>query len=201
MLRMLPRFVSSTRMLIVPLALIAFAAGGSGQASAQEWAVNKAKSKITFEVDAGGQLLTGEFETFQAEIHFDPDYPDMAEVAAAIDVNTVTTGQSQVDAALLGKDWFDAQTFPAVGFRAKAIKPAGSGGRYVLEGNLAIKGESAPISMPFTLKVVEGEATVRGMTTINRSVFGLGPNGPVSGTVIGNIVTVKLDLAATRLDN
>jgi cytochrome b561 len=198
MLRMLPRFLKSSHLLV---ACLAFGALGAGSAGAQEWAVDKARSKITFEVDAGGQTVTGEFEQFQAEIHFDPDYPNMAEVSAAIDVNTVTTGQSQVDGALLGKDWFDAQTSPAAGFRAKSIKPAGGNGGYVLEGNLSIKGETAPISMPFTLKVKEGEATVRGTTTIKRNACGPGPSGPVSGMAIGNIVTVKLDLAATRLDN
>lgn len=201
MLRMLPRFLKSSAKLIVPLAFLGFGAAGAPPALAQEWAIDKDKSKITFEVDAGGQTISGEFEQFQAEIHFDPDDPEGAQIAAAIDINTVATGQAEVDAALRGKDWLDAQTYPGAGFRAKAVKPAGDEGSYVLQGNLSIKGETAPIELPFTLDVDLGEATVRGSTTISRAAFKIGPTGPVSGMVIGDTVKVNLDIAATRLDN
>lgn len=201
MSRMLPRFLYKSRKLIVPLALLSLSAVGAFPAAAQEWAIDKAKSRITFEADAGGQTITGEFQQFEAEIRFDPNYLDIAEIAAAVDVNTVSTGQSQVDAALLGKDWFDAQTYPAVAFRAVSVKRGGGDGAYVMQGNLTIKGSTEPMTLPFTLAVDLGEARVRGEVSINRSNFRIGPTGPVSGLAIGDKVRVKLDIAATRLDN
>ncbi len=201
MSRMVPRFLKASRSLILPLALMTAFAAGLFPAAAQEWAINKEKSKITFEADAGGQAIAGEFQQFQAEIHFDPEHLDITDISAAIDVNTVSTGQSQVDDALMTKDWFDAQTYPAAGFKASSIKPGDADGSYILEGSLIIKGHAKPVTIPFTLDVDQGEATVSGETAIDRRNFGVGPDGPVSGMVIGDLVKIKLDLVATRLDN
>ena len=201
MLRMLPRVLNLTRKLAVPLAFTAFFAGGALPAAAQEWAIDKSLSKISFEVQAGGQAVAGEFKQFQAEIHFDPDDPDSADISAAIDMNNVVTGHAQVDSALLGKDWFDTQTYPTAGFRARSVKAGKAEGEYVIQATITIKDVSKDIALPFKLAVNEGEATVKGETAIGRSEFGIGPKGPVSGTVIGDVVKLRLDLAAKRLDN
>jgi cytochrome b561/polyisoprenoid-binding protein YceI len=201
MLRMLPRVLNVSRKLIVPFAFTMVFAGGALPAVAQEWAIDKSLSKISFEAQAGGQAVAGEFKQFQAEIHFDPDEPDSAEISAAIDMNNVVTGQAQVDSALLGKDWFDTQTYPTAGFRARSVKPGSTDGNYVIEATVTIKDVSKDVTLPFKLAVNEGEATIKGETAISRSAFGIGPKGPVSGMVIGDVVKLRLDLAAKRLDN
>ena len=170
-------------------------------AAAQEWAIDKSLSKISFEVQAGGQAVSGEFKQFQAEIHFDPDDPESADISAAIDMNNVVTGQAQVDNGLLGKDWFDTQTYPTAGFRARSVKAGKGEGEYVIQATITIKDVSKDISLPFKLAISEGEASVKGETAISRSEFGVGPKGPVSGMVIGDVVRLRLDLAAKRLDN
>jgi cytochrome b561 len=197
MLRMWPRFLK----LMMPVAVIGFFGTSILPAAAQEWALNKDRSKLTFEADAAGQTLTGEFQQFEAEIRFDPEHPDITEISAAIDVNTISTGQSQADDALRSAEWFDAQTYPAAGLKVSALKPGNVEGRYTLEGTLIIKGKARPISMPITVATDMGEATVKGETVINRLDFGIGPSGPVSGKVIGNQVKVRFDISATSLDN
>jgi polyisoprenoid-binding protein YceI len=197
MLRMWPRFLK----LMMPLAVIGFFGTGTLPAAAQEWALNKDRSKLTFEADAAGQILTGEFQQFEAEIRFDPEHPDITEISAAIDVNTISTGQSQADDALRSPEWLDAQTYPAAGLKVSALKPGSAEGRYTLEGTLIIKGKARPISMPITVAIDLGEATVKGETVINRLDFGIGPSGPVAGKVIGNQVRVRFNISATSLDN
>jgi cytochrome b561/polyisoprenoid-binding protein YceI len=201
MSRMLPRFLKTSRALIVPLAVLLVSAAATLPAAAQDWALNKAKSKLTFEVMAAGQTVTGQFEQFETEIRFNRNHLDLAEIAARIDINTATTGQGQIDDALRGAEWFDAQTYPAAGFRAKSVKEGKGDGIFIMEGELSIKGKVRPVSIPFSLSVDQGEATVSGETTISRQEFGIGPAGPVSGMTIGDEVKVKLDLIATRLDN
>jgi polyisoprenoid-binding protein YceI len=174
MLRMLPRILNVSRKLIVPFA---------------------------FAAQAGGQAVTGEFKQFQAEIRFDPEDPESAEISAAIDMNNVSSGQAQVDSALLGKDWFDTQTYPTAGFRARSVKAGRAEGEYVIEATITIKDISREVTLPFMLAVNQGEATVKGETAISRSEFGIGPKGPVSGMVIADVVKLRLDLAAKRLDN
>jgi cytochrome b561/polyisoprenoid-binding protein YceI len=201
MSRMLPRFLKTSRSVTLPLVLMVAFAALSFPAAAQEWAINKQKSKLTFEAEAAGQTVTGQFQQFEAEIRFNRDHLDLAEIAARIDINTLSTGQGQVDDALRAAEWFDMQTYPSAGFRATAVKPGGGAGRYVMEGELAIKGRTQPVTVPFTMTVDQGEATVTGEATVNRQAFGLGPKGPVSGMTIGDTVKIRLDLIATRLDN
>jgi cytochrome b561/polyisoprenoid-binding protein YceI len=201
MSRMLPRFLKTSRSVTLPLVLMVAFAVLSFPAAAQEWAINKQKSKLTFEAEAAGQTVTGQFQQFEAEIRFNRDHLDLAEIAARIDINTLSTGQGQVDDALRAAEWFDMQTYPSAGFRATAVKPGKGAGSYVMEGELAIKGRTQPVTMPFTMTVDQGEATVTGEATVNRQAFGLGPKGPVSGMTIGDTVKIRLDLIATRLDN
>jgi cytochrome b561/polyisoprenoid-binding protein YceI len=201
MLRMLPRFLKTSRSVTLPLVLMIAFAALSFPAAAQEWAINKQKSKLTFEAEAAGQTVTGQFQQFEAEIRFNRDHLDLAEIAARIDINTLSTGQGQVDDALRAAEWFDMQTYPSAGFRATAVKPGKGAGSYVMEGELAIKGRTQPVTVPFTMTVDQGEATVTGEATVNRQAFGLGPKGPVSGMTIGDTVKIRLDLIATRLDN
>ena len=89
MLRMLPRVLKLSRKLVLPVACAADPAGTVLPAAAQEWAIDKSLSKISFEASAGGQAVTGEFKQYRAEIHFDPEDPDSAEITAAIDMNNV----------------------------------------------------------------------------------------------------------------
>jgi cytochrome b561 len=201
MSRMVPRFLKASRVTVLPLVVMLVSIAVSFPAAAQEWALNKAKSKLTFQVQAAGQTISGQFQQFETEIRFNRNHLDLAEIAARIDINTVTTGQAQVDDALRGAEWFDAQTYPAAGFRAVAVKPGKGDGTYFMEGQISIKGKTHPVTIPFSLSVDQGEATASGETSISRKDFGIGPAGPVSGMTIGDEVKVKLDLIATRLDN
>lgn len=201
MLRMMPRFLKNLQILILLILPIAGGVLSALPAAAQEWAMNKEQSRMTFEVEAGGQVVSGQFEQFRAEIHFDPDHLEITEISAAIDINTVTTGQPQVDGALLSKDWFDAQTYPTAGFGMTSIEAGDADDSFILQGNLTIKGKTVPVTLPFTLEIDQGEARVSGETSVNRRDFGLGPSDPVSGVTIGDWVKIKLDLLATRLDN
>jgi polyisoprenoid-binding protein YceI len=200
MLRFCPRLLAPLRLLAAFLAIPLLAAL-SHAASAQEWAIDKQKSRISFEVEAGGQAFTGQFDTFEAEIHFQRTHLDEAEIAATIDMNTVNTGQPKVNDALMTNEWFDTQTFPTAGFKSTAISAGSGESSYVMKGNLTIKGKTRPVTLPFTLAVDEGDATATGETAISRREFGIGPDGPVSGYVIGDVIKVRLDIVAKRLDN
>lgn len=201
MLRMFLCFPRKLHRLFISLAVIIVFGAAPLPASALEWALNKEKSRISFEADVGGQILTGEFQQFEAELRFDPDYLEISEIAARIDINTVSTGQPQADDALRSREWFDAQTYPLAGFRATSIEATGTEGMFMMTGDLTIKGNTKPVTIPFTLQVDQGEGAVVGEAAINRRNFGIGPNGPVSGMIVGDLVKIRLDLVATRLDN
>ncbi len=201
MSRMSWRFPNTLHRLFIPLAAMIVFGAAALPASAQEWALNKEQSRISFEADVGGQIVTGQFQQFEAELRFDPDYLDISEIAARIDINTISTGQPQADEALRSQEWFDAQTYPLAGFRATSVEAAGPDGMFMMTGDLTIKGRTTQVTIPFTIEVEQGEGAVVGEAAINRRNFGIGPNGPVSGMIVGDLVKIRLDLVATQLDN
>jgi polyisoprenoid-binding protein YceI len=170
-------------------------------AQALEWALNKEQSRITFEMIAPDGSLTGQFEQFEAEIRFDPDYLDITEIRAAIDMNTVVTGNPSYDEMLRGPQWLDTQTYPAAGFVVTSLNEGGTDGQYMAQGNLTIRGVSAPVSLPVSVSIDKGDARITGETVIDRNSFGIGADGSGGQGSQGDIVVIKIDLLTTRLDN
>lgn len=203
MSRMLPRFFNLSAKLTLPfLIALGFSVASIGHAPAMEWSVDKEKSRISFEASAGGQIVTGEFKQYQMEVRFDPEDPEISEIAAAIDMKSAETGQPQVDEALKAKDWFDAVNYPVAYFKATSIEESDQDGvDYEMKGDLTIRSETKTVSAPFTLNIDSGEANGRAEIEINRLAFRVGPQDPVSGMVIDETVKIIVEVNAVRLDN
>ncbi|MBX2804853.1 MAG: YceI family protein [Hyphomicrobiales bacterium] len=166
-------------------------------AHALEWALNKAQSRISFEMVAPDGSVTGQIEQFEAEIRFDPDFLDISEVRAAIDMNTVSTGNTAYDDMLRGPQWFDTQTYPMAGFILSALHKSSTDGHYMAQGNLTIRGVSAPVAIPINIQIERGDARVTGETVIDRQSFGVGAEEGAPG----DIVVLRIDVLATSLVN
>ena len=94
-----------------------------------------------------------------------------------------------------GKDWFDADAFPVAKFQSDAVSLV-EGNSYRADGTLTIKGASHPVSLDFTLDIDGDTARAAGTAKLNRLDYGLGAG--VGTDTVGDIVTVTLDLTATR---
>jgi cytochrome b561/polyisoprenoid-binding protein YceI len=199
--RMLPRFGQSPAPLrITALAIVAGALSlGGGKASASEWSVNPKKSEIGFEANGSGYNTKGTFGKYQAEIEFDPDLPEQAAIRVRLDMNSAATGTSDVDSTLQSADYFNPAKYPAAEFVARGAKANGNG-QYVLNGRLTLKGVTKPVSLPFSIAIKDGTATVKAETKINRLEFGVGPE-TVAGLPIDKDVKLTINLTALKLDN
>ncbi|MBT3071913.1 YceI family protein [Rhodomicrobium sp. Az07] len=198
--RMAPRFPGRG----AAVALAVTAAGsvallGASDARATEWSVDPQKSAIAFEATGSGFVTKGTFKAFRSEVEFDPAMPEQTSVRVLIDVRSVSTGQGDVDQALLSPDFFDPARFPTAEFVARSAKPAGKG-KYVLEGRLTMKGVAKPVSLPFSIATSNGAASVKGETVIDRLEFGVGPQ-TVAGYAVEKDVKLSIDLAALKLTN
>ncbi len=200
MSRMLPRLTKTKALALLFGAMLGLHMLGTGRALAFEWEINPAKSRLLFEVNAGGQPFTGKFERFKARILFDAEEPGEMELTVSIDTASAVTGTADVDKALTQAEWFDATQYPEALFVGKGAKETGDGA-YEIPGQLTLKGVTKPVTLAFTLDIDRGEATAKGSLVLKRSDFGIGPSGPVAGFVIGDEVRVKVDVAALRLDN
>ncbi len=199
MLRILLPALALIRKFAVLAALPGLLAAAS-PAAAQEWAVDKANTQISFEGIAGGQIVSGLFRQYQIEVHFDPEEPGDADLVAAIDLNSISTGNPDVDRALRSPEWFNTATYPVASFRAVSIESTGDD-QFEMRGDLTIKGTTKRVSVPFSLDVQQGDGLARAEIVLSRSAFRLGPPGPVAGMVVSDQVRVVITAAGKRLDN
>jgi len=70
--------------------------------------------------------------------------------------------------------------------------------RYVAHGRLTLRGVSRPVNLPFRLQIDGDKARVRGVTTLDRTAFGVGQGEWTSTDQIPAKVTVNVDLRATQ---
>ncbi len=197
--RMLPRFGGSktpVAIMILPVAL-GFWIVGSSPAQALEWSVNPQKSQICFEASGSGYTANGAFNRYKAEIEFDPDIPEQTVVNVLLDMHSVSTGTTDVDQTLQSADFFDPAKYPTAQFVARSAKLDGDG-KYVLNGRLTLKGITKPISLPFSIDIKSGNATVKAETVINRLEFGVGPES-VAGLAVDKNVKLTINLTAVKL--
>lgn len=152
---------------------------------------------LGFTVAQMGQPVTGTFEDWTAAIQYD-EATGTGDVTVTIAIGSLSLGQ--VTGQALGSEFFDADAHPTAVFAAR-IAPGteGNGATHTASGTLTLRGTELPVTLPFTLSVAEGTATMSGALPLARLDFGIGPNYP-DGTQVGLDVTVETRLTATRAD-
>lgn len=149
--------------------------------------------KLGFITQWSGQPLTGHFRSWDADISFGRAALEQSRVTVRIQTASVTTGQSDPDGALPGDEWFASAAFPTATFNAHKFRRVGNG--FEASGTLMIKGQSRPITLPFTLDINGDTAHMKGGATINRIAYGIG--WPAIDAVPAE-VKVEIDLTAKR---
>lgn len=166
------------------------------------WAVDPARSTLTFDGSRRAGAITGRFAGFSAEIILDPANPAAAgSIRVRVPVAGITTGDSDVDQTLPSTLWFDASTFPEAVFTSTDIRPVVPGA-FEAYGVLALRGVEKSIVLPFTL--VEGEggrAVADGSVVLNRQDFGVGQGDYAKPEDVGVEVTVRFHVEAMRAGN
>jgi polyisoprenoid-binding protein YceI len=176
------------------LALV-FCCAISDPASAKNWAVDYANSKLGFTGTQGSSSFSGSFKIFQAVIDFDPDHPETGKINTSIDMTSATAGSPERDGYLPQPDWFDSQKFAAAQFVSTSIRKTGDH-TYIADGTLTIKGVTQPVSLPFTL-VQEGDHwRAQGKVTLLRSDFHVGTGEWASESYVKYAVDVTVNLSA-----
>ncbi|MDB5448609.1 MAG: YceI/cytochrome b561 periplasmic protein, partial [Phenylobacterium sp.] len=160
------------------------------------WIVSPA-STLSFATSWGGQPLEGRFDRWQAEILFSPEALARSKVTVKVNLASVNTGDAQRDASLPTADWFDAEHHPTAVFTADRFEKTGAD-RYLARGVLELRGVKRPMSLPFTLHIAGDKARVSGVTSLDRTAFGVGQGEWTKTDQIPATVTVKVELQAKR---
>jgi polyisoprenoid-binding protein YceI len=162
-------------------------------AFAQDWVMDRGASAVDFEATAFNSPLTGQFATFSAQIRLDPADLSDARIEASVDTSSFALSDSQYRSNVSGGSGLAVAAHPEARFVSDDIRAVDGG--YEAVGTLMIKGESNPLTLPFTLTIEGDRATAEGEFEIARSAFGVG--GGDWGDV-GPSVSVTVHIEADR---
>jgi polyisoprenoid-binding protein YceI len=175
---------------LIAAAGLAFSIG----ALAAPWTVVPETSSVGFVGTQQGTKFNGRFQTFTAQINLDPADPTKGSIVGTVQLASVNTRDSDRDASLLDKDWFNAKEFPEAKFESQKIEKAADGS-YVANGQLTLKGTTKPIALKFTLDGSGAAAKFAGTMSINRFDFNVGEGWNDTSWVAQDVaIDVKLDL-------
>lgn len=160
------------------------------------WTVGKG-STLGFATTWGGEAVEGRFARWTADILFSPDALDASKVGVKIDLYSVATGDGQRDESLVGSDFFDTGSHPTATFTATKFRKTAEG-RFVADGTLDLRGVKRPVSLPFSLKIDGDTARMRGVTSLDRTAFGVGQGEWTATDEIPAKVSIRVELTATR---
>ncbi len=171
---------------------LAAAATLAAPAFAEPYVLDKSHAHVKFSVDHLGFSLThGQFREFDAEIDFDPENVEAAQVRFVIQAASVDTFWEARDQHIRGKDFFDVANHPEIVFESTKIVKTGEDTADIT-GDLTLRGETREITLDATLNKIgpspfDPTKTVAGFAVtgeIDRTEFGITYAAPAVGVII-----------------
>ena len=163
-----------------------------GLASAADYTVQPATSKLGFTGTFQGQSFNGTFGKWTANISYDPAKVATSKFEVDVDLASVKTGDSDRDGALPGADFFNVAKFPKAHFVTTGFRQ--NGADVVADGNLTLRGATKPVSLNVTFKSQGTGATLDVSGTVKRLDYGVGGGEYADTSVIGADVKVNAHL-------
>ena len=162
------------------------------------WTLDPVHSGIGFAIRHNTVMtFQGTFGEFDAKL-FD------GRLEGSAQVSSVRVDAEDLAAHLQTPDFFDVEQFPELRFASTRIERDGD--RLSIEGDLTIKGTTAPVELAGTISgpVTDAYGNERiGLdveTTVNRHDFGVSWNAdlPGGGTILDDDVTITANLALVQ---
>jgi len=157
--------------------------------------IDAAKSGVTATFKQMGVAVDAKFNKFSAQIDYDAAKPENAKASVDIDVASFDLGDPDYSSEVRKKEWFNAAQFPKATFASTKIRVTAPG-KLDVAGKLTLKGKSADISFPMTVKK-EGAAQVfEGSVPIKRLAFGIGDGEWKDTSIVADEVVIKFRVVA-----
>lgn len=164
-------------------------------AAAAEWRVVHPESHIGFVATYDDIPFDARFESFEADIRFDPDNLDSAAFDIRIDVGSVDSNSVDRDEGMRQKEWLAADAHPSARFRATQFEKLSAAGRYKAIGTLDLKDVRESVEVPFEWRDLSGGgAVLSAATTLRRDDFHIGTGEWAEDDTIGFEVKVEAEL-------
>ena len=164
-------------------------------ASAAPLKTDTAKSAITATFKQMNVPVEAKFRTFNARLDYDPAKPAAASAAIDIDTASLDVGDPDMNKEVAKKDWFNSAQFPKATFVSSAIKPAGAG-KLNVTGKLTIKGKSANVTFPATVRAQGGKQLFEGALPIRRLAYNIGDGEWKDTSMVADEVVIRFRVLA-----
>jgi polyisoprenoid-binding protein YceI len=168
-----------------------------------KWQIDPAHTSV--EAAAKHMMFTTvrvRFPGATGEIELDPKEPQAAKIVdLKIPVASLDSGDARRDGHLRSADFFDAQTYPELGFRSTGVRRVGEGGQYKVTGDLTIRGETKPVTLdvvvhdigPDPMRPGQQRAFIDAKTSIDRREWGLVWNMAVpQGVLVSHDIRLEI---------
>ncbi len=178
-----------------------------GVSRSVEWSLDAAHSNIGFVArHLGFAKVKGEFKDYAATVSAHPKTGKITALSASAKAASVSTGISKRDDHLRADDFFNAEQFPELRLKLKAIR--WSGKKFRAQVELTIRDVTKVV--PFTGELLGlhkanfggGDALYAGYearATINRKAFGLAFSKLAEGVaVVSDNVEIQLNVEISR---
>lgn len=175
-------------------------------AEAASYSIDASHSQVGFAIThLTISTVRGQFNDVSGTIEFDPENLADTQVDAKVALSSVDTNDEKRDAHLQDEDFFDVAKFADATFKSSKVDNIQKDGSFDLVGTLDLHGVQKEVTFSFAPMMTDeitdpwgntkrgGSAT----TKLNRHDFGIS-YGDVGGAVIGDEVTVQVDLELVK---
>jgi polyisoprenoid-binding protein YceI len=155
--------------------------------------IDKSSSRIEFHAKATFAKIIGVFHAWEADLKMPGGAFDGATLHLKLESESVGTGSGLKDKEIKGKNFFNVKEFPDIEFVPSKVTPGPDPSKFVMEGNLTIRGITKPVTVMITVHPeVEGHQMIDGEIAFNRRDFGMTHNVPFNK--VANEVEVEMHL-------
>jgi polyisoprenoid-binding protein YceI len=156
-----------------------------------------AKSSVSAVFKQIGVPVEAKFKRFNAQISYDSAKPEVAKASVEIDIPSFDLGDPEYNKEVLKKEWFNATQFPKASFVSSALKP-GANGKLDVSGKLTIKGQTADVNFPLTVKKEGANQVFEGTLPIKRLAFNIGEGEWKDTSMVADEVLIKFRVVAAQ---
>ena len=154
-----------------------------------------AKSSVAAVFKQMNVPVEAKFKSFTATIDYDAARPEASKASVDIQTASMDLGDAEYNREVAKKEWFNTAQFPKASFVSTSIKPAGAG-KLNVAGKLTIKGKTADVAFPLTVKTEAGKQVFEGQLPIKRLAFNIGEGEWKDTSMVADEVVIKFRVTA-----
>lgn len=162
------------------------------------WTIDKARSSIRFSGMHDGNRYSGEFESWDAWIEFDPDQPEAGRARVSVQTASARANQKLYTDSLKSAEWLNPDAFPVAIVDITDMAATGDG--YTSTATLELKDLTVAVPLAFNIAFDDRTAHMTAQTTLQRKPLDLGQQSDPAGEWVAEDVTVDVEVFAERLE-